>query len=335
MKTPVIYTGLDWREQAGAVHLLWPFWGPDIPWEPRFDELYGQFLEDGRGLFLLTEDKQSADYFLPPCGWQKGGSSQALRMAELARRHGKPLLLFFNSDSDERIPVEGATVFRTSLSRSAKLPWEHAWPAWTCDVHSTYGRGVMHKRPWASRPTVAYCGYIDYRSWVERLQRTFRGQISESMRLRGDAVRNLSRRQEIDCRFVLRRRFGGRATQAQRREFATNLLVADYALVARGKGNFSYRLYEAMSAGSIPVFLDTDCCLPFDDIIPYRELFVWVAASEVARVGDAILEFHARHDTESLFAHRCRIRELFDRYLSPYGFHQTLSERLAKALQAG
>lgn len=106
------------------------------------------------------------------------------------------------------------------------------------------------------------------------------------------------------------------------------MLACDYALVARGRGNFSFRLYEAMSAGAIPVFIDTDCRLPFDDRIPYRELFVYVPVQDVHCIGDYLLAFHARHDTDSLILHRQRIRMIFDQYLAPLAFHRRLSELL-------
>lgn len=328
MHPPVLFTSREWLEKAEYVHLLWPVWGASH-WHDRYHDIFDALMAYGKDLFVLTDDAASADFFLPPCGWQEGGSFQALRMAELAARHGRPLIAFFNSDSDEPIPLHNAMIFRTSMSASSSRPNEQAWPAWTCDVLRTYGGGRFEPRAKPQRPTVGYCGYVDYRNAFERVQRTIRGQLAPWSRLRGEAVRALSATQEIDCRFVLRRRFGGNARAAEREEYARNLLACDYALVARGRGNFSFRLYEAMSAGSIPVFLDTDCRLPFDETIPYRELFVWIPAADVHRVADYVMRFHAAHDTESLNAHRLRIRAVYERYLEPLAFHRELANRLA------
>jgi hypothetical protein len=315
-------------ESAEYVHLLWPMWGASH-WHDRYPDLFGEFLKRGMDFFTLTEDPASADYFLPPCGWQKGGSNQAFRMAELAERYRRPLVLFFNNDSDEPIPVDDAVIFRTSMNASTAKPNEHAWPAWTCDVLRTYGGGRLQQRLKAERPTVSYCGYVDYRTTFERVQRTIRGRIAPWARLRGEAVRALSRQREIDCRFVLRRGFGGHAGAVEREEYARNLLECDYAIVVRGQGNFSFRLYEAMSAGVIPVFIDTDCRLPFDDVIPYRQLFVWVPASDVSSIADHVAQFHAAHDADSLYAHRRRIRQIYERYLEPLAFHRELALRMA------
>jgi len=310
------------------VHLLWPFWGASH-WFDRYPPLYGEFMQRGRTLFTLTESPEQADCFLPPSGWQQGGSPQAVRMAELARRHGKPLLVFFCSDSYEDVPLEDAIVYRTSMDRSTRKPCEQSWPIWTCDILRSYGGGMVAERRWTSRPSVGYCGYVDYRNPFEWAQRRLRGQISASMTLRGDAVRALLASPSVEPRIIRRRRFGGAAKPREREEFARNLLSSDYALVARGNGNFSFRLYEAMSAGTIPVFLDTDCCLPFDDVIPYRDLFVWVPADQVTRVGDYVTEYHSRLDDRSFNERRRTIRDVYDRYLSPLGFHRQLAARLA------
>ena len=323
-----LYTSRSYEEQAEYIHLLWPFWGASH-WFDRYQPLYGEFIRQGRTLFTLTESPEQADCFLPPSGWQEGGSPQAIRMAELARRHGKPLLLFFCSDSYEAVPIDGAIVYRTSMDRSTKKANEHSWPIWTCDILHSYGGGLVADRRRTSRPSVGYCGYVDYRNPFEWAQRRLRGQISASMTLRGNAVRALLTSRSIEPRIIQRRRFGGAASPPEREEFARNLLSSDYALVARGNGNFSFRLYEAMSAATIPVFLDTDCCLPFDDVIPYRDLFVWVPAHDVARVADHVMDYHSRLDDRSFNERRRSIRDIYDRYLSPLGFHQELAARLA------
>ena len=244
-------------------------------------------------------------------------------------------MVFYNSDFEEPIPIDDALIFRTSITAAKARPNEQAWPAWTCDVLQTYGTGRVEPRAKTSRPTVGYCGYIDYRNVVERVQRTLRGQIAPWSKLRGDAVRTLRASRDIDTRFVLRRRFGGNAGAMEREEYARNMLASDYALVARGRGNFSFRLYEAMSAGAIPVFIDTDSRLPFDDVIPYRQLFVWVPASDVSSIADYVARFHAGHDTDSLYDHRRRVREVYDRYLEPLAFHGELASRMARRVIAG
>lgn len=331
LRRVTLFTSREWLEPAEYVHLLWPAWGA-THWHDRYRDLFAKLLDHGRGLFALTDDPAAADFFLPPCGWQERGAPQAMRMAKLAARYRRPLLVFFNSDSQEPIPLEDAVIFRTSMTAESARPNEHSWPGWTCDVLQTYGGGRLEDRAKSLRPVVGYCGYVDYRNGLERLQRTIRRQIAPWSRLRGDAVRSLAASRDIDCRFVLRRRFCGHASDGERTEYARNMLTCDYALVVRGRGNFSYRLYEAMSAGAIPVFIDTDCRLPFDDVIPYRDLFIWVPSYDVRSIVESVLRFHGSHSTETLNAHRRRIREVYEQYLEPFAFHRELAVRLARGI---
>lgn len=65
---------------------------------------------------------------------------------------------------------------------------------------------------------------------------------------------------------------------------------SDYVLCARG-GDFSYRLYETLSYGRIPVFVDTDCVLPYDSEIKWKDYCVWVDEKEVNRIGERSRSF--------------------------------------------
>jgi hypothetical protein len=98
------------------------------------------------------------------------------------------------------------------------------------------------------------------------------------------------------------------------------MLESDYVLCARGNGNFSYRLYETLCMGRIPVFIDTDCVLPLDFDIDWRDYCVWVDEAEIEQIGDQVLEFHESLD-ESEFEERQRAcRRLWETHISPQGF---------------
>jgi hypothetical protein len=51
-----------------------------------------------------------------------------------------------------------------------------------------------------------------------------------------------------------------------RREFLQGVLDSDYVLAPRGFGNYSYRLYEALALGRVPVLPDTGAPLPCADL---------------------------------------------------------------------
>lgn len=47
----------------------------------------------------------------------------------------------------------------------------------------------------------------------------------------------------------------------------TDIQNADFILSVKGDGSFFCRFYEALSLGRIPFFIDTDCILPFENMI--------------------------------------------------------------------
>jgi hypothetical protein len=116
-----------------------------------------------------------------------------------------------------------------------------------------------------------------------------------------------------------------------REEYVRNMVESDYILCSRGAGNFSYRLYETLSCGRIPVFVDTDCVLPYDFVAPWREHLVWVDESELASLGDRVAAFHEALSDREFEDLQRSCRRLWDEYIAPEGFFTRFHEHLARA----
>jgi len=266
---------------------------------------------------------------------------EAWRLARLAAEHEKPFLIFFVSDSAEPVPIEPSVVFRTSLFRTRAKATELATPIWSEDFVERYLDGEEVVRPKCKRPLVGFCGFDTprpppHRALVKRLL----GRPTVSSR--GRAMAALDASKEIDTRFVVRERFFGgsvlesgeidhEAMRRARQEYLENMIESDYALAARGSetwgtgaGNFSARLYEILSAGRVPLFVDTDCVLPLDRELDWRRFTVWVDQNELGSIAERLAAFHAKLDDDSFadLQHRCR-RMWLD-YLSPQGFFRHL-----------
>ena len=68
----------------------------------------------------------------------------------------------------------------------------------------------------------------------------------------------------------------------------------------RGGGNYSLRLYETLCLGRIPLFINTDCVLPFENNIDWKELCLWVDENDLDRIGEIVLDFHSSISKKSL-----------------------------------
>ena len=109
------------------------------------------------------------------------------------------------------------------------------------------------------------------------------------------------------------------------------ILNSNYTVCMRGGGNFSVRFYETLALGRIPIFINTDCILPFDEMIKYKDYMVWVEESELPFINQKILDFHNSLNQEKFNELQVACRNLWQTYLTKDGFYFHLADQL-KAL---
>jgi hypothetical protein len=337
----------DWTlVPGGAPHtvMLYPFWGkpPEDPADPntgRFD----RYASVGARFFRLVE-LNAAELAVFPTDWTHLINSAAdlpaaAEFAAEAREAGTPTIAFFANDSDEPVGLPGATVFRTTLYRSRRRASEFAQPAWSEDFVGRYAQGELPVRSKQHEPTVGFCGLAP-RARLDRFRRT-----SSEGTLRARALDRLSRTKGVRTNFLVRKDFVGgavrngttdaRTMRRVRGEYVKNMFDSDYVLCARGAGNFSYRLYETLSCGRIPIFVDTDCVLPYDFMIEWREYVVWIEEGRLDEIGEQVLDFHARLSDREFVELQRECRRMWERYLRPEGFFENLAQHFVKPTTIG
>lgn len=315
-------------------------------WEGKFEDAqspeagrFDAYSKTGKSLFELT-GLADADIAILPGPWVTG-SKAAKKLAREASRFGKKIIMFFNSDSDEAVPVKNAVIFRTTLYRAARKPNEYALPAWSEDFLERYCGGKVQIRKKTDRPTVSYCGQIKYKPAKIGLKKFLMSPLAalrfwsipavyRSAETRKAAINRLQSSRLLETNFQPREKFWGGAiingkldpdlAVKARREYVNNLLNGDYTLCVRGAGNFSYRIYEALSLGRIPVLVDTDCVLPYEQFIDWKKFCVIVDAKDLARLDEKILEFHDRLSEADFENLQRACRNIWEEWLSPLGF---------------
>jgi len=140
--------------------------------------------------------------------------------------------------------------------------------------------------------------------------------------LRAKVLRALKQDAGIQTDFIVRTRYKTGSAQ----EFYRNILETAYTVCVRGYGNWSVRLYETLACGRIPVFIDTDCGLPFDDTIDWHHYCVWVPEHDASRAGDYVREFHSSITAADFRARQRECRILWETRLSRIGFLSHLHE---------
>jgi hypothetical protein len=321
--------------------MLFPFWGknpedPDDPNTGRFD----RYVEVGPELFRLAP-LEEAEFAVVPFDWSNEPDEELVAAAQAfaarAQEAGKPVIVFYVSDADDAVPVDGAIVLRTSMYESTRRPGEFAQPAWSEDFLERYYGGELPVRTRGRQPVVGFCGLAPR---VQRRLLRWRERASPASDVRARVLQVLRDAPGVRSNFTIRSAFlggaivNGRVDPAAmlrvRREYVENMADSDYVVCARGAGNFSYRLYETLSLGRIPVFVNTDCVLPFDFEIDWRDYVVWVDESEVERAGEIVTAFHERLSDSEFEELQRACRRLWEERISPQGFFAHLDDHLAR-----
>ena len=87
------------------------------------------------------------------------------------------------------------------------------------------------------------------------------------------------------------------ATPSEISEYKAHMLRSTYIVCPRGTENYSFRIYEALNLGRIPVIIDTDTVLP--DFIDWKDLAIIVPYSKLNQVYEIILnDFRSRSGQE-------------------------------------
>ncbi|MBI3813115.1 MAG: exostosin [Nitrospinae bacterium] len=346
----------------GHIAMLYPFWGKNLedPRDPssgRFD----MYTKISSRFFQMTALKD-ADIAVFPAAWEHVvGNTDALKKAEgfieNATLSGKPTVIFFFSDSDEDIPYKNTIIFRTSLYRSRRKSNEFAMPAWNEDFIEKYLGGQLSIRQKQDKAIVGFCGnapavklnslplrgILGHILYVgKHMVMNPRGwRVSDSF-IRAAALKAMIKSYEIHTNFIIRNQFlGGAESQSgemrfammnkTRQEYLQNMLESDYILCARGGGNYSYRLYETLSCGRPPLFIDTDCVLPYDFEINWKKYCIWVDWRDFKRIGEIVADFHEPLSQQDFLNLQKKCRQLWEDWLSPHGFFSNFYRHFIRA----
>jgi hypothetical protein len=340
-------------EEMWPTPILFPFWDVSLrhessfPWDRRLE----RYAERGKAVFEMTS-LEEADLAIMPMSWEEirghswrttrcneAAQDLAIRFAKKVEQAGKPLVVFFLGDvSDEELPVNSAFTFRASSYRSTKKTNDFVIPAWSEDFVESYLGGQIAIRQKQAKPVVGFCGLVEKNQLKMKLKTvvyqatmlTRQGKLGVSPykghSLRFQAMSTLSKSLMTDTNFVERERmlFIGKPvtteTQKTRREFVQNMVESDYVLCCRGIGNYSFRFYETLCCGRIPVFIDTDCVLPYDFGIDWKKYCVWVDENELPFLAEKIAEFHSSLSVSEFVDLQYECRKLYEQWLSPEGF---------------
>jgi hypothetical protein len=109
-----------------------------------------------------------------------------------------------------------------------------------------------------------------------------------------------------------------------RREYVENMVGTDYTLCVRGAGNYSYRYFDTLGTGRIPLLVDTDGGIPYDFLLDWREAGPIVSVRDLRHLPEALLDFHHSLHPDDFLTLQVANRTRYEEYLTPEGFFRNL-----------
>lgn len=184
-----------------------------------------------------------------------------------ASASNKKVVSFFNDDTGEVFNLpKNLFLFRTSVTNKLKQENERSLPVVVPDhfpCHIPLSDVLDNK-------VVTFCGHIGNGRLpiIERFRKLY-GNTNI-------VYRNGFWAPEVTSK------------QKARQTFYNNLLSGSFSLCIRGNGNFSYRFYEALSFGRVPILIDTDCVLPFSNEIDWSKHILKIDETQMDMLPELI-----------------------------------------------
>ncbi len=278
------------------------------------------------GIFERVSDVYQADMIVLPHEYVylRRYPSYLRKCLELARTMHKKMLISAYQDDPGPIVIEDAIIIRPSAYRTKLSPQEILMPAYVEDVGREWGNEPMPK---GEKPIVAFTGKADFSGSKEQFQYVIRNYIvrhgprKQGIYFRRHALAVLATDSRIILNTIIRKQYSAHRNTIEispaqaREEYIRSIQQAHFTLAPRGDGNYSLRFYETLSLGRIPVVIDTDMPLPFENRIDYDACIVRVPWKDIDHIGDYIVRFFENHNLAQFEEAQREARNIFESYL--------------------
>ena len=225
---------------------------------------------------------------------------------------GKKIVYFLGTDNNGVISISEkyGLIFRTSGFLSESKSNVYGYPTVNFDA----GKPTTYK----TKLSISFTGCVSSSD---------PGEYSGSGKY--DAIRrsilySLLETAPDNCNFTLRPAWGPK-NREDRINFLANMDNNLYSLCVRGGGNYSFRLGETFMMGRIPILIDTECILPFENEIPYDTNCIRIKPNNFDRVFDVVQEYHDAHTEDELIAIQKQNRSIWEEYFVPKKTYERIS----------
>lgn len=215
------------------------------------------------------------------------------KVTESGKKLEKLVIIFLISDTCDKFTIpHNVFLFRTSLYKSQISNNEYLLPYVWEKIDKSF---ILLKK--TENPVIGFCGNVDQ----------YRKNIIEKLKITKNITNN----------FIIRDRFwGGKPHDPMIiQDFVNNILSSHFTICNRGNGNFSMRFYQVLSAGRIPVLVNTDMIFPFENEIMWNEIVIIGKNEE--DVISKIFQWWNEKDIENI---QIQCKMIYDTYFDKKNF---------------
>jgi hypothetical protein len=253
--------------------------------------------------------KEDSDFiFSRKLKWGVINYSSIQEVLNSYRDESKRVLIFLISDCNEPFDIPpNVLFFRTGMYKSQKKSNEYLLPylGAKSDLLNHVPLDPLLKR--GVNPHVGFCGSIT------------------SHPSRVGYINKLKMHPGIKKSFILKSEYWGGNPHNPNivAEFVKNIRETYFTLSTRGTGNWSARFYQVMYLGRIPIVINTDLVLPFEDRIDWNNVIVYCNSEN--ELNDKILQFW---NTKDIVSAQNTCKDIYNRYLSIEGWCKIITDEV-------
>jgi len=265
-----------------------------------------------------------------------------------AKKHKKPIWIYSGGDYGYTLADDHVYNFRLGGFKSKLNKRTIILPSFISDPYEEHLKNSFNTLKKEEVPKIGFVGHangkiskyikelINYAA--SSLKYIFKQEFIDyqsfypSSSKRANYLRKFEKNKRILADFIIRDQYrAGVKTEDEKikttKEFYQNIFDCPYTFCMRGNGNFSVRFYETLAVGRIPFFLDTDCKLPLEGIINWKNHIVLADQKNIKDLDDQLLKFHESISGKDFEQIQINNRKLWKDYLTREAFFKHIHDK--------
>lgn len=309
---------------------------------------------------MIVEELHDSDCILLPYTWNYYLASGSLEIAEKMIRQSQALnrkiFIWFTGDQFYSLDLPKSVIgFYNGPYKSKQDILTISIPVIVRDPLLFLELETIIIQKLLRLPLIGFCGHVDPNIFISfikffrifykkfnyffNLTQEYPGSIIPPTFLRKNILDILEDSREFQVEFLRRSKYKAGVRNDSdmynivKQDFYKNICATNYTLCIRGTGNFSARLFETLALGRIPIFINTDCILPFNDLINWNEHMIFIDQSNLRNLQSTILNFHQNLTEDSFINIQKKNRTLWEKNFSFYGAINNIVKEISKHIR--